>query len=205
MGTQGERIRDARTKLGLTQDEFAKRCGVHRKSQQNYELDKRHPSAAYLDALEELGIDSVYIMSGEHRTEHYLYPVLFRNLMIQLLEELGYSEHDALLSLHEFEERLKNITSTDESSDETNATTRSTAQNLLKESKTISMMIDEASELDSVLLGDVLEAVDAELKKQAAQVSNQKRGRIIASTYRSSKAQGKIDSNTLADVVALSV
>lgn len=205
MGTQGERIRDARTQLGLTQDEFAKRCGVHRKSQQNYELDKRHPSEAYLDALEGLGIDSVYIMSGEHRTEHYLYPVLFRNLMIQLLEALGYSGHDALLSLHEFEERLVNITPVDESSDATNAMTKSTVQNLLKESKTISMMIDEASELDSVLLGDVLEAVDTELKKQAAQVSNQKRGRIIASTYRSSKAQGKIDPNTLADVVALSV
>lgn len=203
MSTKGARLREAREKLGLTQEEFAKRCGVHRRSQVNYEMDRRHPGEAYLDALDDLGIDSIYIMTGAHRSAHFLYPELYRRLMVQLLEELGYSEHDALISLHRFEEKLKEITSNDESSEETDAWTQHFAARQFIASKRVAMMIDEAAELDAVLLGEVLAAVDEELRKRSATLSNDKKGRLVASTYRNAKTQGRIDVRLLSDAVSL--
>lgn len=203
MSTQGTRIRDAREKLGLTQEEFAKRCGVHRRSQVNYELDRRHPGEAYLDALDAMGIDSVYIMSGEHRSDYVKYPTLYRYLLIYLLEALGYSEHDSLLILHGFEESIKKITKTDESSRSSNDLTRGIASRLLSESKTISSIISKAADLDSVVLGNVLDAVETELSKQSVSLSNEKKGRLVSTIYRNAIDQGHIDTRTLCDAVAL--
>ena len=207
MSTQGTRIREARERLGLTQEEFAKRCGVHRRSQLNYEMDRRHPSEAYLDALDGLGVDSIYIMSGAHRTEHYLYPELFRDLLVNLLGELGYSEHDALISLHVFEDRLKEITptgeSTGESSNETDAWAKQVAARQFRESSRVAKLVNDATELDSALLGEVLAAVDAELGKHSVTLTSDKRGRLVASTYRNAKVQGRIDSKLLAEAVSL--
>lgn len=205
MSTQGERIRDARTSLGLTQEEFAKRCGVHRKSQLNYELDKRHPSEAYLNALEEMGIDSIYVMTGAYRSDNYLYPQLYNYLLFAVLNELGYSEEEAGLCLQWFEKKLKEITPTDESSDETHAWTREVASILLKDSSKISDLVNHAAELDSTLLGEVLSAVDSELLKRAVTLSSAKKGRLVASTYRNAKVQGKIDLKLLSEAVSLAV
>ena len=205
MTTQGARIRDARVNLGLTQAEFAKRCGVHRQSQLNYELDKRHPSEAYLDALEELGIDSIYVMTGAYRSDHYLYPELYNYLMFAVLNELGYSEEEAGLCLQLFEIKLKKITPTDESSDETRAWTKEVASILFRDSGKISDLVNHAAELDSTLLGEVLAAVDSELLKRPGTLSSEKKGRLVASTYRNAKVQGKIDLKLLAEAVSLAV
>lgn len=205
MSTQGERIRDARTNLGLTQEEFAKRCGVHRKSQQNYELDKRHPNEAYLNALEEMGIDSTYIMTGGYRSDYGSYPVLYNNLLLALLNEMGYDEEVAGLTLQSFEKKLKAIAPTDESSDETYAWTKDVASILFKDSSKISDLVSNAAELDSTLLGEVLASVDSELLKHSGKLSSEKKGRLIASTYRNAKVQGKIDLKLLSEAISLAV
>lgn len=205
MSTFGERLRSERERIGLSQEEFAKRCGVHRRSQVNYETDKRNPGEAYLDKLDDLGVDAAYVMTGDNKKPQYFYIEMQNELLVKLLGELGYSEYDAQISLRVFQEKLEEIAPKKEASTETVLWARQVAGHMFKDSKRIAMMIDEASELDSILLGDVLASVDAELQKQAAKVSNQKRGRIVASTYRSAKVQGKIDSKTLTDVVAISV
>lgn len=205
MSTQGERIRDARVNLGLTQSEFAKRCGVHRQSQVNYELDRRHPSEAYLDALEKIGIDSIYIMTGAYRSEHYLYPELYNYLIFALLNELGYSKEEAGQCLQLFERKLKEIAPIDESSDETHAWTKDVASILFKDSSKISDLVNNAAELDSALLGEVLTSVDSELLRHPGTLSSEKKGRLVASTYRNAKVQGKIDLKLLAEAVSLAV
>lgn len=48
----------------MSQEEFAAACGVHRRTQTNYELDRRRMPADYLDAIDRLGSDSVYVVSG---------------------------------------------------------------------------------------------------------------------------------------------
>lgn len=63
MGT-GERIKEERERLGLSQAEFAALAGAHRKSQGNYESGERSPDANYLAALAAAGVDVLYVVTG---------------------------------------------------------------------------------------------------------------------------------------------
>lgn len=59
----GERIKEERQRLKLTQADFAKLAGVSRQSQANYETEEREPGAAYLINLYDQ-VDVPYILSG---------------------------------------------------------------------------------------------------------------------------------------------
>jgi transcriptional regulator with XRE-family HTH domain len=61
----GARLREERELRGMSQSEFAALTGVHRKSQENYEADRRQPDAAYFVALAAAGADVLYILTGE--------------------------------------------------------------------------------------------------------------------------------------------
>lgn len=60
----GERIRQERARLQMTQAEFARVAGVSRAAQVHYELGQRVPDLNYLAALYE-HVDVSYIISGE--------------------------------------------------------------------------------------------------------------------------------------------
>lgn len=64
MNTIGFRLREERDKLGLNQTDFAKLVGQSRGSQAHYERDERAPDARYLSSLAEIGIDVLYILTG---------------------------------------------------------------------------------------------------------------------------------------------
>lgn len=61
----GERLRYERKRLGLTQSELAKKLGISRNTQVNYEAMSREPDVKYLGKLEELGVNTRYLISGE--------------------------------------------------------------------------------------------------------------------------------------------
>lgn len=60
----GERLRDERARLRLSQNEFAELGGVKRSSQYLYEHDLRSPDAAYLAKINAGGVDVGYLFSG---------------------------------------------------------------------------------------------------------------------------------------------
>lgn len=62
--TIGVRLRAERERLSLSQDAFAKKAGVHRRTQVNYEADERKPDAAYLAAIAGFGVDIAYVVTG---------------------------------------------------------------------------------------------------------------------------------------------
>jgi transcriptional regulator with XRE-family HTH domain len=64
MSTIESRLREERDKLGLNQTDFAKLVGQSRGSQAYYERDERAPDARYLSALAAIGIDVMYILTG---------------------------------------------------------------------------------------------------------------------------------------------
>jgi transcriptional regulator with XRE-family HTH domain len=51
----GDRLREERKRLKLTQEEFALRTGVKRTAQVNYENETREPKISYLAALPPIG------------------------------------------------------------------------------------------------------------------------------------------------------
>jgi len=64
LGTIGSRLRAERDRLSLSQEVFASKAGVHRRTQVNYEADERKPDAAYLAVIAEFGVDITYVVTG---------------------------------------------------------------------------------------------------------------------------------------------
>lgn len=60
----GERLKQERNRLGLTQEAFAAIGGVKKLAQINYEQGKTLPDAGYLTALSGVGVDIVFVMFG---------------------------------------------------------------------------------------------------------------------------------------------
>lgn len=69
MGSIGDRLREERERLGLSQSDFAAKAGTTRKTQFNYETDARRPDADYLAALLVVGVDVLYVLSGQRASE----------------------------------------------------------------------------------------------------------------------------------------
>lgn len=59
-----ERLREERTRLGLTQTQLGVHGGVKKLAQMNYENSKRIPDVLYLARIHEAGADVLYIITG---------------------------------------------------------------------------------------------------------------------------------------------
>ncbi len=60
----GERLREERERLRLNQTAFAAAGGVTKKTQMLYESGERFPDIRYLAAVQEIGCDTHYIVTG---------------------------------------------------------------------------------------------------------------------------------------------
>lgn len=63
----GDRLREERDRLGLSQGAFGEIGGVKANAQGNYEKGERYPDAGYLAALAGRGVDVLYVITGERR------------------------------------------------------------------------------------------------------------------------------------------
>lgn len=64
METLGERLKHERERLALSQPDFARACGVGKGSQINYEAGRRYPDAQYLSLAAALGVDVLWVVTG---------------------------------------------------------------------------------------------------------------------------------------------
>lgn len=86
----GLALRRKRKEMGLSQAEFARRMGVHRRTQINYESGKRLPSLAYLRAVEGAGIE-IAELTGTREALHHLRAAAYLNLLGKTVLLLGVS------------------------------------------------------------------------------------------------------------------
>jgi len=63
----GDRLREERERLGLSQGVFGEIGGVKANAQGNYEKGERNPDAGYLAAIAARGVDVLYVVTGERR------------------------------------------------------------------------------------------------------------------------------------------
>ncbi|WP_238547108.1 XRE family transcriptional regulator [Pseudomonas sp. GM30] len=61
----GERLREERERLGYSQSAIGAVGGVKKLAQLKYEQGERFPGADYLAALAKIGVDTLYIVTGE--------------------------------------------------------------------------------------------------------------------------------------------
>jgi transcriptional regulator with XRE-family HTH domain len=65
----GRRLREERTRLELSQGDFARVGGVLSDAQGKYERGQRSPSALYLASLIEIGVDVLYVLTGDRHPQ----------------------------------------------------------------------------------------------------------------------------------------
>lgn len=65
MSTFEQRLVEERKRLGLSQSAFGEAGGVQKRAQINYESGDRYPDAAYLQCLASIGVDVLYVLTGE--------------------------------------------------------------------------------------------------------------------------------------------
>lgn len=69
-----ERLREERKRLKLNQTQFAALAGTTKNSQLNYEKGNVCPSAEYLVAIAEAGVDVQYVLTGRRSGDPVLTP-----------------------------------------------------------------------------------------------------------------------------------
>jgi len=60
----GNRLKEERKRLGLTQEAMALACGLSKRSQIHFERDEHLPGGAYLVEAAKLGVDMGYLLGG---------------------------------------------------------------------------------------------------------------------------------------------
>ncbi|WP_085656124.1 helix-turn-helix domain-containing protein [Pseudomonas sp. B11(2017)] len=65
--TIGDRLKEERSRLGLSQTDLGAAGGVGKTTQINYEKGSGSPDAKYLAAAAELGVDVLYVVTGERK------------------------------------------------------------------------------------------------------------------------------------------
>lgn len=63
-----ERLREERERLGYNQADFGEIGGVKKLAQFNYEKGERSPDAAYLGKIASIGVDIIYLLTGQRNT-----------------------------------------------------------------------------------------------------------------------------------------
>lgn len=87
----GHRLREERLRLGLTQQEFSRSCGVTAASQFLYEKGRRSPNGTYLIKATALGVRLTYVFRESAKDESQDFTTLFR-----LYKHPGYLARDEL-------------------------------------------------------------------------------------------------------------
>jgi len=85
VSTIGQRLREARERLGKNQADFGALGGVSKRAQINYEKDERKPDSDYFSRLSRAGVDVAYVLTGEKRS---VYEVI-RDDIVKAKKELG--------------------------------------------------------------------------------------------------------------------
>ncbi|MCE2739797.1 MAG: helix-turn-helix domain-containing protein, partial [Rhodobacter sp.] len=78
LSTIGERLREERQRLGLSQTALAATASVGKHSQINYESDRNAPDANYLTAAAKQGVDIYYVLTGRRTNLGATYDLMAR-------------------------------------------------------------------------------------------------------------------------------
>ncbi len=103
MASVGERIREIRERLRLTQEELATRSGVSKGFLSDVENDKSGPSAEYLLRIANaLGASVDYLLKGENAEAQMAAPVMIPQELSKVAEELRltYAQTLQVLAAH---------------------------------------------------------------------------------------------------------
>lgn len=204
----GNRLKEERERLGMTQDQFSNACGVRRRAQSTYENGERCPDSKYLEAASNIGVDVGYVLTGRQRRQDDSQHMDFHDFGWAAAEVLGISEQDLLVATNKLNAKMNAyaidadaLSNQDGGVDAYMDIFYSEIRKVVKE--LIGSAISSSSELDSTLLSNVLDGIEAENAKLTNQLSASKKAGIAVMLYRAFRASGNVDEAMVKDAVKL--
>lgn len=197
----GKRLKEERERLGLTQAQFAQKCGVGRTAQFNYERGEREPSFSYMDAAEKLGVDIHYVFGGTRRDKDWEYARAFSSLLYTTEMLLGLEEGRLEGLCKQRVDLMREIQWSPENpfgvGDVSFAPWVDAVMGWLATSTKPGRCFDAA------LFSRILDAIDQAAQKAGTPMSNEKRVRAALMLYPETKSSGGIDTQAVEEAVSL--
>lgn len=185
----GERLREERERLGLSQDAFAAKVGIHRNTQNNYEKGSRSFDMTYLHAIKGLGVDFVYVLDGIRATTARHYEAI-QGLCGALLEVLGYSAGEAVDIENAAIDAVNTYGVGPDSFIDEHEAMREVADNAIHRSRYFKRLHLDGAEH---ALTDALEAVEQAAQQAGASLTPSKRVQAVMMLYRQAAKTGRVD------------
>lgn len=189
----GDRLREERERLHLSQADLAEKAGIHRNTQARYENARGPLPSNYVSTLMDLGLDVDFILYGIANPDTPVDCPFARE------QHLHFSY---LFTLKHCRERASGRRGGALSSSLNMLWHRACGEcpkNPIK-----SLVATPASvNLDGALLAAILEAFDAALGDRFAHVSPHKRAQAVVMLYRGFKTSGKFDADMVKSAAKL--
>ncbi|RTL55631.1 MAG: XRE family transcriptional regulator [Rhodocyclaceae bacterium] len=206
MSTIGDRLKEERSRLNLSQSAFAQRTGIHRNTQMKYESGERFPDSTYLDAVSEIGVDVPYLFSGIRSGDNEIFNMALLELDEGIYHALGYTQQERKSYILDFAMIMKAEFDAGRGCDDDEwvAQTRGLfVSDLLSRSPVLADGKFSAETLDVDLLSPVITGVDLFVQSAGFVLSPNKKAQLIAMLYRAFKASGKVDPKMIEEAVRL--
>lgn len=197
----GERLKEERMRLGLSQTAFAQKAGIHRNTQIKYEVGARYPTSEYLNSIGNIGVDVFYIFSGVKSEDRDVLDVAKIELCEGLYSALGFSHQDIKSLLIEMTKIVKK--EVDEGGAWDTESWFSKREKFISDMLNTRPVIRKDDPLLDNLLGGVIAGLESALKKADRVLSPEKKAGIVVMLYRAFKASGKIDQRMIEEAIAL--
>lgn len=183
----GNRLKEERERLGLSQAKFALMCNIGKTAQFNYESNARIPDGTYLSNALELGVDVGYLLSGERTTPVNMYPLAASNVLSFVATKAGINTEALLWIL--------DIVAHSESK-----AFGGTGSDLMIAQEEIIYLVDELFNSGDLLSSVILETENF-LHSQSVELTPGKKYALIMMLYRSFKINGGINVQMIKDAV----
>jgi transcriptional regulator with XRE-family HTH domain len=204
--TIGERLREERDRLLLSQHMFASKAGVSRMSQVNYESGKRSPDANYLKEVAAAGVDVAYVITGARRLPPDFYRMAASYVLENIEARTGLAE-DILVFVIDVLAENAAFAWMDASKDEQASVQVKWDMTQWIDGEYLDFLIKALFE-NAVLLRDIFASVNSEFlvdpgKTSCRLLTGDKRLALVVMLYRAFREAGKVDLDVVSEAVKL--
>lgn len=184
----GERLREERKRLGLSQTDFARLAGVHLNTQSRYEKGEREPDSSYLERLGNEGVDVNYVLFGIDSDETVDCPYV-----AAMSQPAGVAVKP--ITMAECRAMATGITVAQAGNPSGLRKWFDFCQSCsLHPGRSRGTSVPCLAESDISLLTEVLEGVDVALLRHGLSMAPAKKAQAVAMLYREFRNSGKVDS-----------
>lgn len=195
--SQGQRLKEERERLGLSQAKFAESCGVGKTAQYTYEAGERSPDARYLQEAGRLGVDVWFVLLGRRTTEPDMESLAKGVVLHHISRQLGLDPEELADVLATAARKEKLAAQWQEDDDPTEVHRRAAAL--------VDRALSQRDETAAKALELVVTATEKKLASLGVAITPEKKSKLIAMLFRTFQRTEEVNETVVSEAVSLIV